>query len=180
MSGSPEGSPIASMAILAVLALAATVIAIINARVVTGIGEGVARALDLAELMQRITPAVQQFTERTRKASIITQSQRQHTHRAEDKDAVSPKADLSESTRLQESRRVVKKSFWAFWLAYLLIEVPVKIIFLAYRVLAGDGDASIDPAGRSIRRAKSHGGNNILRVLGGLLILPIFLISLPF
>lgn len=174
MNASPAGSLVVSMVILAVSALAITVFAIINARAMKGIGKY------LSGMKQTIAKAVQEFTEKAIETSIIYYSQQERKTREENKQAVSHEADLPERPPVQASRRIIKSSYWTFWLAYLLIEVPVKFIFLAYRVLAGDGDASIDPARRSIRRAKSHGGNNILRVLGGFLILPIFLISLPF
>ncbi|ROW14042.1 hypothetical protein VPNG_04041 [Cytospora leucostoma] len=143
MSGSPEGSLIASMVILAVVALAVTVLAVINARAITGIGK------DVLETMGKIAKAVQKFTEKTMRTSIITQSQQQRTNQEQNKEAGSTEADISERPGEQESRIVSTSSVLAFWLTYLLIEVPVRNIFLAYRVLAGeDSDQPAEQATR--------------------------------
>ncbi|KUI53688.1 hypothetical protein VP1G_01109 [Cytospora mali] len=186
MNGSLSGSLIISMVTCAVGALAVTVFALINARIMASVGE------DVAEVIQDFTKAVQRFTEMAMRTSIIAQKEKLRHDQEENKQvAWSANESSGKIPRVgeYEQRRLSTMSFLSFWLAYLFLEVPARRIVLACRILSGvpqlyadifAGAAQspeISDHKESSWKPILHSGKNIMRVIGGFVILPIFLIS---
>lgn len=185
MNGSPAGPLVASMVTCSVVALAVTTFALLHARVLTSIGE------DVAGVVHRFTEAVHGFTETAMKHSAMVQGKQERKYREMNTTHNLDSRDGNRDERGgNESRTFSTSSFAAFWLSYLFIELPARRIVLAYRILASvpqlhEGILTVTARVLGIRmkprrsswKAIIHTANNILCVVGGLMLLPVLLIS---
>lgn len=175
MNGPPPGPLIVSMVIFAVVALVVTIFALMNARTVAVFGK------DIASVSQS-------YTRKAMSTSIISQSgQQQEANKRTAEDETSFKSGD------QESQKISLSSFLTFWLTYLLIEVPARRIARAYRILDNtprlhQGILTVKTLGiqaiwiqakpsQSSWKIMTHIGKNAIHLVGGLFILPVFLIS---
>lgn len=181
MNGYPSSSWVAGMAVIAVITLAITVTALANTKLLLAVAEKLSRdAL-------RITGAVFQ-------SSLIgKEKQRQRDERAQashEQNKPAYQGDRKGSDPLQNhaTRHVL------FWMAYLLIELPARRVALACRALPASlmlslglsrPDATPPPAVDSTDGTSGPPdpapppafGRKFVRITGGILILPLLLIS---
>lgn len=175
MNGYPAAGWVASMAVIAVVALTITAVALANAKLF------LAAAEQFSGDVLRLTAAVFQ-------SSLIGQQQRQRDERAQDPSVPNTPShgDPKGGDPLQShaTRHVL------FWMAYLLIELPARRVALACRALPASLMQSIGLSRLDATPAASSGstgglsgpqaaavGRKIIRITGGILILPLLLIS---
>lgn len=175
MNGYPAAGWVASMAVIAVVALTITAVALANAKLLLAVAE------QFSADVLRLTAAVFQ-------SSLIGQQQRQRDERAQDGSVPNKPShgDPKGGDPLQShaTRHVL------FWMAYLLIELPARRVALACRALPTSliqslgltrPDATPPASGVSTGARSGPGaaavGSKIIRIAGGLLIMPLLLIS---
>lgn len=188
MNGYPAAGWVASMVVIAVVTLAITVIALANAKLLLAVAE------QLFKDAMRLTRDVFQ-------SSLIGQQKRQRDERAQDPSVPSKPSygDPKGGDPLQSHaiRHVL------FWIAYLLIELPARRVALACRALpaslmqslgllrpdatppasvssssgSSGSSASVGSTGGSSEPPAAAAGRKIIRIAGGILILPLLVIS---
>lgn len=183
MNGYPSGGWVASMAVIAVVTLAITATALANTKLLLAVAER------FSSDALRLTGAVFQ-------SSLIgKEQQRRRDERAQASPEPSQSAHQGEQKRgdlLQShsTRHVL------FWMAYLLIELPARRVAIACRALPGSLMQSLGlsrpdatPSSPVDSTDESYGppaptsvpapafGRKLIRITGGILILPLLLIS---
>lgn len=175
MNGYPDAGWVASMVVIAVVALTITATALANAKLLMGVAE------QFSKDARRLTGDV--F-----RSSLIGQQQKQRDERAQ----ASP--ELGKSSHGEQEGGDPRQSHTTrhvlFWMDYLLIELPARRVALACRALPTSlmhslgslrSDSTPPPkvgsTGGSSGKPTAAVGRKIIRVAGGLLILPLLLIS---
>lgn len=121
MSGSPAASWVASMAVIAVVTLAITVIALANAKL-------------LMTLAKKLSEDSLSFTGRVLQSSAIGQEQqRRRDERAQASAVPSEPSDGKQKGGNPLKGHATRHAL--FWMAYLLIELPARRVALACRAL---------------------------------------------
>lgn len=179
MNGYPAAAWVGSMAAIAIFTLAATAIALANTRMLLGVAE------KLSKDALRVTNAVLD-------ASLLGQQQKRRRNRQNEQTGREP-------PHSHGTRHIL------FWMAYLLIELPARRVALACRALPSSLMQSKDLPGPntsgpssssssfsfifspSANAVGSAGGppeqsamaidRKLIRVTGGILILPLLLVS---
>lgn len=175
MNGYPDAGWVASMAVIAVVALTITATALANAKLLLGVTE------QFSKDAQRLTGDI--F-----RSSLIGQQQRQRDERAQ----ASPELNKSSHGERKGSdpRQSLTTRHVLFWMAYLLVELPARRVALACRALPASlmhslgsllpdstPPSEVGSIGGSSGKPTAAAGRKIVRVAGGLLILPLLLIS---
>lgn len=175
MNGYPDAGWVASMVVIAVVALTITATALANAKLLLGIAE------QFSQDARRLTGTVFQ-------SSLIGQQQKQRDEQ------VQASTELNKSSHGEKKGGDPRQSRTArhvlFWMAYLLIELPARRVALACRALPASliqslgllrphspPPSEVDSIGRHSGEPTAAVGGKIIRVAGGLLILPLLLIS---
>lgn len=162
MNGYPDAGWVASMVVIAVVALAITATALANARLFRAVAEQFSKgALRLTELMSQ--------------SSLIGQQKRQRDERARASGV--PNEPLHGPQKGREPLNSHATRHVLFWMAYLLIELPARRVALACRALPASLMQSLGlprPAGTPPAAAI---GRKFIRIIGGILILPLLILS---
>lgn len=175
MNGYPAGGWVASMAVIAVVTLTITVIALANTKLFLTMAEQLSRDA------MKLTAVVFQ-------SSLIGQQKRQRDERAQD--ASVPNKPSHGSQKGGDPRQSHAIRHVLFWMAYLLIELPARRVALACRALPASlmqslgwlrpdatPPASVSSTSGSSEPGAAAVGKKIIRIAGGILILPLLLIS---
>lgn len=175
MNGYPDAGWVASMVVIAVVAVTITATALANAKLLLGVAD-------------QFSKDAQRLTGNVFRSSLIGQQQRQRDERAQ----ASP--ELKKSSHGEQKGGDPRQSHTTrhvlFWMAYLLIELPARRVALACRALPASLMHSLGllrPDSTPLSEVGSIGGpsgkptaavgKKLIRVAGGLLILPLLLIS---
>lgn len=175
MNGYPDAGWVASMVVIAVVALTITATALANAKLLLGVAD-------------QFSKDARKFTGTVFQSSVIGQQQRQRHERAQ----ASPELDKSSHGEQKggDPRQSHTTRHVLFWTAYLLIELPARRVALACRALPASlmqslgllgpdvsPPAAADPSGEASGPSAVDAGRKAIRIVGGILILPLLLIS---
>lgn len=175
MNGYPAAGWVASMVVIAVVALTITATALANAKLLLGVAE------QFSKDTQRLTGDVFQ-------SSLIGQQQKQRDEQ------VKASTELNKSSHGEQKggdpRQSQTTRHVLFWMAYLLIELPARRVAVACRALPASlmhslgllrpvstPPSEVVSTGGISRTSTAAVGRKIIRVVGGLLILPLLLTS---
>lgn len=175
MNGYPDAGWVASMVVIAVVALTITATALANAKLLLGVAD------QYSKDAQRLTGDV--F-----RSSLIGQQQKQRDEQVQ----ASPELNKSSHGERKggDPRQSHTTRHVLFWMAYLLIELPARRVALACRALPASlmhglgllrpdskPPSEVGSIGGSSGKSTAAVGRKVIRVAGGLLILPLLLIS---
>lgn len=175
MNGYPDAGWVASMVVIAVVALTITATALANAKLLLGVAD------QFSKDTRRLTWTVFQ-------SSLIGQQQKQRDEQ------VQASTELNKSSHGEQKGGDPRQSDTTrhvlFWMAYLLIELPARRVALACRALPASlmqslgllrpdstPPSEVGSTGAPSGKSTAPVGREIIRVTGGLLILPLLLIS---
>ncbi|KAL1856824.1 hypothetical protein Daus18300_010587 [Diaporthe australafricana] len=176
MNGYPDAGWVASMTVIAVVTLAITATALANAKLLLGVAE------QFSKDALRFTGAVFQ-------SSLIGQQQQR---RRDERAQASPVPNMPSNGKSKGGEPLNGRTarHVLFWMAYLLIELPARRVALACRALPASlmqavGLLRLDakPAATVTSTDGPSGppaafiSRKIIRVAGGILLLPLLLIS---
>lgn len=169
MNGYPAAAWVGSMAVIAVVTLAVTVVALANAKMLLGAAE------KLSKDALKVTNAVME-------TSLVGQQQKRRRAGQEGGSHVPDRpARDGQAGRGPLHSHVTR--YVLFWMAYLLIELPARRVGLACRALPASLMQSLGLRGRDASSSSptsvviSAIGRKLIRVAGGILILPLLLVS---
>lgn len=175
MNGYPDAGWVASMVVIAVVALTITATALANAKLLLGVAE------QFSKDARRLTGTV--F-----RSSLIGQQQKQRDEQEQ------ASTELNKSSHGEQKGGDPRQSHTTrhvlFWMAYLLIELPARRVALACRALPASlihslgllrpdstPPSEVGSIGGPSGNPTAAVGKKFIRVAGGLLILPLLLIS---
>lgn len=175
MNGYPAASWVASMAVIAVVTLAITATALANTKLFLAVAEQFSRDT------MSLTVAVFQ-------SSLIGQQKRKRDERAQDPSVPNKPLHGDHNGREPLNRHAARHML--FWMSYLLIELPARRVALACRALPASLMQSLGLPRPDATPPASVGLTNVpfgtravavrrktIRIAGGVLILPLLLIS---
>lgn len=167
MNGYPSTDWVASMVVIAVVTLAITVVALANAKMLLGAAE-------------QFSKDAMKLTGNVFKSSLIGRQKRQRDEQAHDSSVPDKPARGNEAGKEPLRGHVIRQVM--FWVVYLLIELPARRVARACRALPApliqslsmsqpDGMPPPAPA------APAAIGRKVIRIAGGILVLPLLLTS---
>lgn len=175
MNGYPDAGWVASMVVIAVVALTITATALANAKLLLGVAD------QFSKDARKLTGTVFQ-------SSLIGQQQKQRDEH------VQASTEVNKSSHGERKGGDPRQSHTTrhvlFWMAYLLIELPARRVALACRALPASlmhslgllrpgstPPSEVGSTGGPSGKPTAGVGKKFIRVAGGLLILPLLLIS---
>ncbi|KAK2606669.1 hypothetical protein N8I77_005403 [Diaporthe amygdali] len=164
MNGYPSTDWVASMVVIAVVTLAVTVVALANAKMLLGAAEQFGK--DAMKLTGNVF-----------KSSLMGQQKRQRDEQARDSSVPDKPARGNEVGGEPLQGHVTRQVM--FWVVYLLIELPARRVALACRALSTPLIQSLDisPSDATPPAAAAAIGREVIRITGGILVLPLLLTS---
>lgn len=162
MSGYPAASWVASMAVIAVVTLAITATALANAKLFLAVAD-------------RFSESTRRLTDAVFKASLIGEQERRRDKPARDSPVPNKPSHGDRKGREPLHGHTIRHVL--FWMAYLLIELPARRVALACRTLPASFMQILGLPRSADTPPAAAIGRKFIRVIGGILILPLLLIS---